>query len=187
MKLKCINQGSFKNITLGNEYQLLEESVDLYIIINNSGVSARYSKDYFEVIPEPVPEIIEDVEEVGVVEDEIGVYFYDDNENIEIKINDNSTSLVFWEVASNCGVRSYNGVNFLFENCDQNIDLFRKVMNQVLDLIIEEGRCCMVLFSTNDEYEDIWTVLDEIMDTGSQVVENPNSELDVKLWIKYTN
>ena len=40
---------------------------------------------------------------------------------------------------------------------------------------------------TNDEYEDIWTVLDEIMDTGSQIVENPNSELDVKLWIKYTN
>ena len=174
MKLKCINQGSFKNITLGNEYQLLEESIDLYIIINNSWVSARYSKDYFEVIPEPIPDIIE-------------VYFDDDNENIEIKINDNSTSLVFWEVASNCGVRSYNGVNFLFENCDQNIDLFRKVMNQVLDLIIEERRCCMVLFSTNDEYEDIWTVLDEIMDTGSQVVENPNSELDVKLWIKYTN
>ena len=185
MKLKCINQGNFKNITLGNEYQILEESVDLYIIINNSGVSARYSKDYFEVIPEPIPEIIEDVEEVGVVEDEIEVYFDDDNENIEIKINDNSTSLVFWEVASNCGVRPYNGVNFLFENCDQNIDLFRKVMNQVLDLIIEEGRCCMVLFSTNDEYEDIWTVLDEIMDTGSQIVENPNSELDVKLWIKY--
>ena len=104
-----------------------------------------------------------------------------------IKINDNSTSLVFLEVASNCGVRSYNGVNFLFENCDQNIDLFRKVMNQVLDLIIEEGRCCMVLFSTNDEYEDIWTVLDEIMDTRSQIVEDPNSELDVKLWIKYTN
>ena len=30
--------------------------------------------------------IIEDVEEVGVVEDEIEVYFDDDNENIEIKI-----------------------------------------------------------------------------------------------------
>ena len=187
MKLKCINQGNFKNITLGNEYQLLEESVDLYIIINNSGVSARYSKDYFEVILEPVPEIIEDVEEVGVVEDEIYIEFDDDIEDINIRVNGNLLNLIFYEVASNCGVRSYNGVNFLFENCDQNIDLFRKVITEVLDRIIEENCCCMTLFSTNHEYEEIWTVLDEIMDTGSQVVENPNSELDVKLWIKYTN
>ena len=187
MKVKCINQGNFRNITLNDEYDVITENENTYEIISDNFIPRIYSKKYFEVIAEPIPDIIEDVEEVGVVEDEIEVYFDDDNENIEIEINDNSTSLVFWEVASNCGVRSYNGVNFLFENCDQNIDLFRKVMNQVLDLIIEEGRCCMVLFSTNDEYEDIWTVLDEIMDTGSQIVENPNSELDVKLWIKYTN
>ena len=187
MKLKCINQGNFKSIIIDGEYHAQLNNDGTRYQIQIAGVERKYALKYFEVIEGPIPEIIEDVEEVGVVEDEIEVYFDDDNENIEIKINDNSTSLVFWEVASNCGVRSYNGVNFLFENCDQNIDLFRKVMNQVLDLIIEEGRCCMVLFSTNDEYEDIWTVLDEIMDTGSQIVENPNSELDVKLWIKYTN
>jgi len=97
MKLKCINQGNFKNITLGNEYQLLEESVDLYTIINNGGVSARYSKGYFEVIPEPIPDIIEDVEEVGVKEDEIDIDF-DGDGNIDCSINGNNIELDFYDM-----------------------------------------------------------------------------------------
>ena len=43
----------------------------------------------------------------------------------------------------------------------------------------------MFILSTNEEYEGIWNVLDEIMDTESNVVKNPNSNADVKLWIKY--
>ena len=40
-------------------------------------------------------------------------------------------------------------------------------------------------FSTNYEFEEVWTVMDEIMDTQSEAINNPNSEMDVKLWIKY--
>jgi len=185
MKVKCINQGNFKNITLGNEYQLLEESVDLYIIINNIGVSARYSKDYFEVITEPVPDIIEDVEEVGVIEEAIEVYF--DYENIIVGIEGDNTTLTFYEIASNCGVKSYHGMNYLFENCSNNVDLFKRVILEVIDVVIDKNNSCMLIFSTNHEYKEIWTVLDEIMDTKSEVVENPNSDMNVKLWIKYTN
>ena len=184
MKVKCINQGNFKNITLGNEYQLLEESVDLYIIINNSGVSARYSKDYFEVIPEPIPNIIEDVEEVGVKEDEIDIDF-DEDGNIDCSINGNNVELDFYEVASNCGVKSYHGVNYLFENCDHNPVLFEKVITAIIEEIIYRNNSCMLIFSTNNTCPEIWTALDKVMDFSSQSVENPNSDLQVKLWIKY--
>jgi len=189
MKLKCINQGNFKNITLGNEYQLLEESVDLYIIINNGGVSARYSKDYFEVIPEQIPDIIEDVEEVGVVEDEIEVEFDTDDSDSDIvcSINDNIVTLDFYEVASNCGVKSYHRMNYLFENCDHNPVLFEKVITAIIEEVIYRNNSCMLIFSTNNTYPEIWTALDKVMDFSSKSVENPNSDLQVKLWIKYTN
>ena len=187
MKVKCINQGNFRNITLNDEYDVITDNENTYEIISDNFIPRIYSKKYFEVIAEPIPDIIEDVEEVGVAEDEIYIAFDYDIENIKIRVNDNSSDLIFYEVASNCGLRSCDGVNFLFENCDQNIDLFRKVITEVLDLIIEENCCCMTLFSTNHKYKEIWTVLDEIMDTKSEVVENPNSELNVKLWIKYTN
>ena len=187
MKLKCINQGNFKNITLENEYQLLEESVDLYTIINNAGVSARYSKDYFEVIAEQIPEIIEDVEEDGVEEDEIYIEFDDDFENIKIRVNDNSSYLIFYEVASNCGIRSYHGINYLFENCDNNPVLFEKVIIAIIEEVIYRNDSCMLIFSTNNDFPEIWTVLDKVMDFSSESVENPNSELQVKLWIKHTN
>ena len=187
MKLKCINQGNFKNIVVDGEYHAELNADGTRYQIQIAGVERQYALKYFEVIQEKIPDIVEDVEEVGVVEDEIYIEFDNDVENIEIRVNDNSSDLIFYEVASNCGIRSYHGVNFLFENCDQNIDLFRKVITEVLNLIIEENCCCMTLFSTNHEYKEIWTVLDEIMDTKSEVVENPNSDMNVKLWIKYTN
>lgn len=186
MKLKCINQGNFKNITFENEYQVLEESVDLYTIINNAGVSARYSKNYFEVIPEPIPDIIEDVEEIGVKEDEIVVDF-DGDGDINLEINDNEVSLEFYEVASNCGVKSYHGMNYLFENCDHNPVLFEKVITAIIEEVIYRNNSCMLIFSTNNTCPEIWTVLDKVMDFSSQSVENPNSDMNVKLWIKYTN
>ena len=187
MKVKCINQGNFKSIIINGEYHATLNNDGTRYQIQIAGVEREYALKYFEVIEEPIPEIIEDVEEVGVVEDEIYIEFDDDIEDINIRVNGNLSNLIFYEVASNCGVRSYNGVNFLFENCEQNIDLFRKVITEVLDRIIEENCCCMTLFSTNHEYEEIWMVLDEIMDFGSIYVKNPNSYSQVKLWIKYTN
>jgi len=62
-----------------------------------------------------------------------------------------------------------------------------KVILEIIDLISDKNRSCILIFSTNDEYSDIWTVLDKVMDFSSDAVENPNSDRDVKLWIKYTN
>ena len=189
MKLKCINQGSFKNITLGNEYQLLEESVDLYIIINNIGVSARYSKDYFEVIPEPIPEIIEDVDEVGVVEveeEDTIIVNYVNSGGISILINGNETKLNYYGVAGNCGIYSFNGINDLFDFCHNDKELFQKAILEIIKVFAESKNGCMLIFSTNDEMYEIWEVLDEVMDTQSEAINNPNSDMDIKLWVKYT-
>lgn len=186
MKVKCINQGNFKNITEGNEYEIISVYENLYCITADNGVKMNYSKRYFEIIPEP---IIEDIDEIGVEEnqeDEINITFNGEGD-IAYEVNGNDSTLEFYEVASNCGVKSYHGVNYLFENCDCNKDLFKKVIEVIIEEVVERDNSCMLIFSTNSSYMDIWTVLDEIMDFSSEAVENPNSDMDVKLWIKYTN
>ena len=184
MKVKCINQYHFKNIIEGNEYEVLEETVNFYIIKNTLGNSARYSKNYFEIIPEP---IIEDIDDAGAEEENsrFTVGFDDDNCNIEIHIDEVMAILYYYPVASNCGVHSYHGINDLFEYCNRDKDLFKEVINGIIELITGKENCCMFILSTNDEYGGVWEVLDEIMDTKSESIENPNSYMSVKLWIKY--
>ena len=186
MKVKCINQNNYKDITVGNEYEVVEILENFYCITANSGNVRSYNKKYFESIPNP---IIEDEDEIGVeenIEDEINITFNGEGD-IAYEVNGNDATLEFYEVASNCGVKSYHGVNYLFENCDCNKDLFKKVIEAIVEVVIERDNSCMLIFSTNSSYMDIWAVLDEVMDFSSKAVENPNSDMDVRLWIKYTN
>ena len=60
MKVKCINQNNYKDITVGNEYEVVGILENFYHITADSGNVRSYNKKYFEVIPEPV---IEDVDE----------------------------------------------------------------------------------------------------------------------------
>ena len=186
MKVKCINQGNFKNITEGNEYEVVAESQALYTILNNSRFRSMYSKKYFKVIPEP---IIENVDEIGVAEaheDEIDITL-NNSGDITYDVNGNDATLEFYEVSCNCGVKSYHGVNYLFENCDHNPALFEKVIIAIIEEVAYRNNSCMLIFSTNNIYPEIWAVLDKVMDFSSQSVENPNSDSQVRLWIKYTN
>ena len=184
MRVKCINQGNFKNITEGNEYEIVSVYENLYCITADNRIEMNYSKRYFEIIPEP---IIEDIDEVGAEEEKprFTVGFEEDGYNIEIHIDEVMAILYYYPVASNCGVYSYHGINDLFERCNKDKELFKEIINEVIESIKWEKNCCMFILSTNEEYEGIWTVLDEIMDTESNVVKNPNSDADVKLWIKY--
>ena len=186
MKVKCINQNNYKDITVGNEYEVVEILENFYHITANSGNIRSYNKKYFEVIPEPV---IEDEDEIGVeenIEDEINITFNGEGD-IVYEVNGNDATLEFYEVTSNCGVKSYHGVNYLFENCDCNKDLFKKMIEAIIEGVIERNNSCMLIFSTNCEYPEIWDILNEVMDFSSEVVENPNLDMDVRLWIKYTN
>lgn len=186
MKVKCINQNNYKDIAVGNEYEVVEILENFYHITANSGNVRSYNKKYFELVAEPA---IKDEDEIGVeenIEDEINITFNGEGD-IAYEVNGNDSTLEFYEVASNCGVKSYHGINYLFENCDCNKDLFKKVIEAIVEEVIERDNSCMLIFSTNSSYMDIWMVLDEVMDFSSKIVENPNSDMDVRLWIKYTN
>lgn len=186
MKVKCINQHNYKDITVGNEYEVVEILEDFYHITANSGNVKSYNKKYFELVTEPV---IEDVNEVGVVEEEekedVIIVEYVNTDGISISINGEIFNLNYYNVAGNCGVHSYNGVNYLFDSCKNDKELFKKSILAIIEVFEESNNGCMLIFSTNDEMYEIWEVLDEVMDMQSEAVNNPNSDMDVKLWIKY--
>ncbi len=188
MKVQCINQNNYKDITVGNEYEVVEILENFYHITANSGNVRSYNKKYFELVAEPV---IEDEDEIGVEEEpqpEFTVSWNEeDDSDIDINVNENRFTLPYYQTAGNCGVASYHGVNYLYENCDKNDTLFKDVIKAVIELVESQNNTCMLIFSTNCEYPEIWDILNEVMDFSSEVVENPNSDMDVRLWIKYTN
>ena len=188
MKVKCINQNNYKDITIGNEYEVIEILENFYHIIANSGNVRNYNKKYFELIEEPV---IDDANKVDVEEESQPEFTInlnkEDNNNIDINVSENKVTLQYYQTAGNCGVVSYHGVNYLYENCDENNTLFKDVIKAIIEFVKIRNNTCMLIFSTNCEYPEIWDILDEVMDFSSEVVENPNSDMDVKLWIKYTN
>ena len=187
MKVKCINQNNYKDITVGNEYEVVEILENFYHITANSGNVRSYNKKYFELVAEPV---IEDVDEVGVVEveeEDTIIVNYVNSGGISILINGNETKLNYYGVAGNCGIYSFNGINDLFDFCNNDKELFQKAILEIIKVFAESKNGCMLIFSTNDEMYEIWEVLDEVMDMQSEAVNNPNSDMDVRLWIKYTN
>ena len=97
MEVKCINQGNYRDISTGRNYEVVETLENFYHIIANSGNIRSYSKRYFEIIPEP---IIEDEDEIGVeenMEDEINIAF-NDEDDIDYEVNGNDAILGYYEV-----------------------------------------------------------------------------------------
>ncbi len=188
MKVKCINQRNFRNLTLNQVYEVVEESVDFYHVVNNNGATARYSKEYFEVVEEEVQEVelpIED--EVCVVENEVTLDIHDGR--IRYKINGvecghfNQCGLV----SGNCGIESLDGLNDMY---DALIDEYEEDIEEIIEKIIKEilayyksetSRGCIV-FSTNDYYEHIWNVMNNISTGNTGSFLNPNSDNNVNMW-----
>lgn len=199
MKVKCINQGNFKNITLGSEYEVSDQTEGLYYVINNIGDTAKYSKNYFEVVEE-IKEIIVPV----AVKKETSIRFekdYDDGNEVEsfqCYINNQyvTTFSLYKGVAGNCGLIAVNGIEYLMRNLisyktkdlfDESIeDIFKTIINKLLT-IISKNSWGLVLFSTNTNTEILITLMDEMADSSTQVFKNPNSGNNCKMWHFFIN
>lgn len=175
MIIECINIGSNKLITKGNEYEVISETKDRYSILNDKGIQKRYSKNLFKNFnqEEEIAEINEiNVEtSVDVVVDEITF-----NVTIEIEGFDNfeydKKVAVLLDSQISCGIKQISGLNEIMQfshdirekfneyvsenlikiNKDFDLEELFKETTECLfqDLLSEiEGTCLYVLLSTN--------------------------------------
>lgn len=188
MKVKCINQRNFRNLTLNNEYEVVEQSVDFYHVVNDNGVTARYSKEYFELADLEINQpVVEEVAEEELVEEfEMYVEFAPDGQKERYIIHideDNEADLYGELVAGNCGVLSLNGVNDLYDSLDNDLELFEQAIRLLIECAKEYNNKAFLVFSTNYNYPNMCAVLDGIANTTSDCLENPNSDNEIKIWI----
>ena len=188
MKIICENNSGFRHLTNGKEYEVAQEIGQFYQIVNDNNVLANYGKSRFTIIEEEQikEEIIpttsttrqSNIEEIEIL-----------SERIEIRlINDsNEYNLYYSKVSSNCGVDGIYGINDLFEDIDLNEELFEEIIQAVINRFKEKEQSAMLVFSTNDDFEEIWHILDKFSSIQTDSKINPNSYNQIKLWIVYLN
>jgi hypothetical protein len=202
MKVLCINSGDYLNISQGRVYDVIEENADgfeSYLIIANNGGSRRYHKRYFEVVNEEPVVNIDEIDEVGVLdEEEVPVVAapeiakfsvsMDDDNNADFYINGVKKAILYCgdNVAGNCGTLSYDGLNSvagalyvaeLYDRLDEAIGLIIAEISDYWD-----GEKALIFFSTNREYEEIWDIMDTRCSGSTDEVRSPNSGLQIKVW-----
>lgn len=171
MKIKCINKGNFKSLTLGWVYEVVAEEDGYYFIENDKGTEARYSVNYFEVYVEEPPKPVFDIKYSNYGG---GIYL----KYTEEKYYD----LISNEVAGNCGTESINGLNNICNQLDDWGILTEENIKKVVDEIVSNSDKSVVVFSTNKDYPLLWDVLDANCDFNSDKVINTNSGNPIKIW-----
>ena len=182
MKIKCINDGNYNNITTGNEYEVVEEKRDLYTIINDIGVEANYHKKFFEkskpIPPQKIKPVFSFDRESDVLTIESG---------FPNQIRRDTVNFYPEEVAGNCGTTSINGINSLCAQLRQLEEETEENIEAAIDAILVEQSVAITVFSTNNQYPLLWNVLDRICNFCSESRTNPNSDLPIKMWGFYTH
>lgn len=174
MNIKCINKGEFKNLTVGFIYEILNETNTKYLIVNDKGSEASYGKGYFALIEEPAP-VPEPPKEVSIEVDEDGVKLY---------IGDNQVASSGFEsswVAENCGVHDYS-INDAMLMLVENGVYSKENIEKVIQAFLNYDEKPLIIFSTNKEYPELWTVLDDMCGFSSKEMVNPSSGNYIKLW-----
>ncbi|MFW5794658.1 MAG: hypothetical protein ACOCV1_04150 [Bacillota bacterium] len=203
MKAVCKNPKNY-NLSLEKPYEVISTLNDFYVIQNDKGLVRSYNKALFvEEVEVPVKELtIEDISFTVVVADSSRGYitlFLGDSEK------EDDYEFVLDEVAGNCGVISFEGVNdtyggifneitdLLIEkdidaNNEQIHNLTKQVFEDIVIKLVDQAANddkAMLVFSTNDEWKEIWEVLDRLSDFQTPEVNNPGSGSQIKLWILY--
>ena len=182
-KIKCTSIGNFSNLTIEKEYEVLNESRDLYTINNDIDIEAKYHKKYFAEVStkkEPIR-----VFEIECERDSEGM-----NVTITVGVTGNthdlSTYLPEKLVAGNCGVSSYDNMNDICAELNSTNELTEESIEAVVTAILQEAPRSITMFSTNKQYPLLWTVLDRMANFQSEERINTNSNNPIKVWGFYT-
>lgn len=202
-KIKCIDNNGY-NITVGNEYNLIQESQDFYFLVNDNQKTVKYGKALFELIDDEQPIPVQAPEPVKLTEQQMidsivysnGVISFKDTDNETITIeNDhldfNGDSLI------SCGIEQVTDLDLLIDQVndacddldDDYIDLRKAIFRKIIQdqVINNNSRAMRIMSTTSNKDEDLLPVLDELAGWTSASVNNPNSGNNIKMWVFYTN
>ena len=181
MKIQCINQGNFTNLTLEKVYDVISTTRDLYVILNDVGIEANYHKKYFEEYQEK-PKVLTPTFRATV-----------DGANIMLTIthgleNSPQTNRVVFSltsVSASCGVISLHGLNTLNDVLNDRhiltLENYTAAINELLR-IAQTFNKAIVLFSTNAIRPVILAIMDSMANFRSEPRRNPNSGNMIKVW-----
>jgi hypothetical protein len=185
MKVQCINQANFKNLTSLQSYDVVSENLDFYEIISNDGKVRSYSKRYFQIIEE---EVVDNDDQDGVAEDDEVEIVIEGGEIRIIFMDDEISRMSMANVAGSCGIISIDGLNDLYEVTpsgrgleNKRAENFKEIISKVIESIFEYTDISMIVFSTNDTYEEIYNVMGEICDYKTAFFLNQNSDREIFL------
>lgn len=189
-KFKCTNTKNYK-LTLNQEYDILEEDGNYVVLVNDAGKTVRYYKELFEeLVPAPArteQDCISSINRHG------GNIRYNDLNNNVVTISILNPISVSTSNIS-CGVHQMSGLDNLLNNIISNIDtseddmielskaLFREAVN-ILKTQNTSTRFFILSTAFQDQYEDLYPVLDELADTATDWEQNPNSGNRIKVWV----
>lgn len=187
MKIQCINQGNFTNLTLNKIYDVVSTTRDFYVVLNDVGIEANYHKKYFEEYQEKPQVLTPTFRAIR------------DGSNITLTIthgleNSPQTSNAIFSVTSvsaSCGVISLHGLNNLHDILNNlgilSAENYTAAINKLLR-VTQTLYKAIVLFSTNSDNRQIAIdVMNSMANFSSELRRNPNSGNMIKVWGFYVS
>jgi hypothetical protein len=205
MKKICINPKTY-SLTKDKEYEIITE-LEKLLVINDKDLVRSYSKDLFKESQEETVLTLADLKwNISLAtndKDLVRVYNIDFASQVFIDIifGELEERIVFYintqPVAGNCGIRGIDGINILFNSITKKIvdygfdnieetvkNIFLDVIKE-LEIIARENNRAILVFSSNDDFPEMWNILDKWADLITEPVVNPDSNKEIKMWIKY--
>ena len=181
MKIQCINQGNFTNLTLNTVYDVVSTTRDLYVILNDVGIEANYHKKYFEEYQEK-PKVLTPTFRATIDGVNITLTI---THGLENSPQTNRAVFSLTSVSSSCGVISLHGLNNLHDILiDRNIltpENYTAAINELLKAAQKFNKA-IVLFSTNSARSVVLDVMNSMANFSSEPRRNPNSDNMIKIW-----
>lgn len=181
MKIQCINQGNFTNLTLNKVYDVVSTTRDLYVILNDVGIEANYHKKYFEEYQEK-PKVLTPTFRATISGNSITLTITHGLAN-----SPQTTSAVFslTGVSASCGVISLHGLNNLHDVLVNrgmlSAENYTAAINELLRATQTLSKA-IVLFSTNSTRQIPFDVMNSMANFSSELRRNPNSGNMIKVW-----